>query len=159
MRAWLESVLLTAASFGCQAIYRRRMSRTKKVWELLLLLFILTFIIFFFFPSLRIVSKRSENGKFMASNLSSVHSDMERERVRDEEEVNTFRYLLQVTIGRHDTLINYLCHTLWNCYVESLDEKWKKKIIYCRRLRWILMECSLRGWFDVIDSTFFILNW
>lgn len=108
MRAWLESVLLTAASFGCQAIYRRMSRRKKKCESCCCCCYSSSLLLFFSSSSLsltRIVSKRSENGKFMAFNLSSVHSEREWEMKK-----NTFRYLLQVTIGRHDTTINYLCY-------------------------------------------------
>lgn len=82
MRAWLESVLLTAASFGCQAIYRRMSRRKKKCESCCCCCYSSSLLLFFSSSSLshsltRIVSKRSENGKFMAFNLSSVHSERE----------------------------------------------------------------------------------
>lgn len=130
MRAWLESVLLTAASFGCQAIYRRMSRRKKKCESCCCCCYSSSLLLFFSSSSLSLSYQNCLQTKreWKIYGFQFIFRT-QWERVRDEEEVNTFRYLLQVTIGRHDTLINYLCHTLWNCYVKSLDEKWKKNYL------------------------------
>lgn len=94
MRAWLESVLLTAASFGCQAIYRRMSRRKKSVRAAAAVAILLHF--YYFFPpllSLTLLPELSPNEARMENLWLSIYlpyTVRESERWRRSEHISIF---------------------------------------------------------------------